>query len=205
MDLREHWNNKYSTSPESELGWYEASSDAILDLIPRDDIDPDDQIFIAGAGSSIIVDELFEAGFEHIIANDLSQFALDRLIERNKGKDLQANSNSLTVEGSIILDGKIKLWIDRAVLHFFHSAEEIEAYRKNLMANTSEDSYILLAEFAENGAEVCNALPVKRYSLEMMKDFLGDEFELLKHFTYEYINPRGGSRPYNYALFKRVL
>jgi hypothetical protein len=63
--------------------------------------------------------------------------------------------------------------------------------------------YVLLAEFAPDGAPKCAGLEVHSYGAKEMADRLGREFTLIKTERYPYINPVGDVRPYTYALFQR--
>jgi hypothetical protein len=44
---------------------------------------------------------------------------------------------------------------------------------------------------------------VFRYDRDMLKEKIGDDFELLEAFDYIYLNPSGNTREYIYTLFQR--
>ena len=64
----QHWNTIFSTKADSELGWYEcdaAQTLKFLDLIPESHTAT---IFLPGAGTSVLVDELVSRGSRLILA-----------------------------------------------------------------------------------------------------------------------------------------
>lgn len=95
------------------------------------------------------------------------------------------------------------IWVDRAVLRFLLDEEQIEGYFRNLLFTLRQGGFVLLAEFSTVGAPKCAGLDLHRYSIEEMTNRLGEEFDLIKHEDYEFINPFGEPRPYVYALYKR--
>ena len=79
--LNQHWNAIFSTKTDPELGWYESDVSQtlkFLDLIPQRE---PATIFLPGAGTSVLVDELLTRGHK-IILNDISDKALNKLKNR---------------------------------------------------------------------------------------------------------------------------
>ncbi|AUC83903.1 class I SAM-dependent methyltransferase [Polaribacter sp. ALD11] len=204
IDYKKHWNAAYSKNSTEKLGWYEESSAQTLALIKETKIAKNATILNVGAGSSTIIDNLLAAGFSNIIANDLAEASLTSLKSRvgDSGKvqflvdDLLNPSKLNTLEN-------IDLWNDRAVLHFFLKEEEIATYFNLLKKILKLNGFVIIAVFAENGAEKCCGLPLKRYSVAMLQNNLGPSFELIKSFNHTFVNPNGDDRPYIYSLFQR--
>ncbi|MFA7233065.1 MAG: class I SAM-dependent methyltransferase [Terrimicrobiaceae bacterium] len=198
-----HWNAIFSTKTDPELGWYESDASQtlkFLDLIPGNKTAT---IFLPGAGTSVLVDELLSRG-SRLILNDISEEALNKLKERTGNMEgqiswLHHDISTPLPEGLPHAD----IWIDRAVLHFLLEEADIQSYFNNLRSAVSPEGYILLAEFATDGAPKCAGLDLHRYSVEEMTERLGTGFALLKHEEYTFINPYGDPRPYIYALYKR--
>jgi hypothetical protein len=200
----EHWNRIYRETEDHRLGWYEDDPSPTLDLLEQISDWRQFTIFLPGAGTSVLVDVLLDAG-AHLILNDLSAAALDRVRDRLR---IQATSvewvchdiaRPLSAEVPIA-----DIWIDRAVLHFLTEEDDIQGYFKNVRAKLKVNGYALFAEFPPHGAPKCAGLELHRYSLEELSGRLGDGFALVDHFEHAYINPAGDPRPYLYALFKRV-
>lgn len=204
IDYKKHWNAAYNKNSTEKLGWYEENSAQTLALIKETKIAKNATILNVGAGSSTIIDNLLAAGFSNIIANDLAEASLTSLKRRvgDSGKvqflvdDLLNPSKLNTLEN-------IDLWNDRAVLHFFLKDDEIATYFSLLKKVLKPNGFVIIAVFAENGAEKCSGLPLKRYSVAMLQNNLGADFELKKSFNHTFVNPNGDERPYIYSLFQR--
>ena len=81
MTKNEHWNKIFSTTDNSKLGWYEedvSQTLKFLDLLPNKE---NLQIFLSGAGTSLLVDTLLEQGHT-LVLNDISDEALSKLKTR---------------------------------------------------------------------------------------------------------------------------
>ena len=73
-----HWDNIFSKTKETKLGWHEKDTSQTFKLL--DEI-PDlkkASLFLPGAGTSILVEDLI-ARVSNLILNDISSEALNRL------------------------------------------------------------------------------------------------------------------------------
>ena len=201
-NLTGHWNQIFASKPQEELGWYEADVGqtlAFLDLIPGG---PRGVAFLAGAGTSRLVDELLDRGTS-LVLNDISSEALAKLRARvgehgNRIEWLHHDISQPLPDSATQAD----IWIDRAVLHFLLTAAEIDGYFGNVRAVVKPGGHVLLAEFSKTGAPRCAGLDVHRYSVDEMSARLGGEFALAAAEDYTFMNPAGAARPYVYALFR---
>ncbi len=100
--------------------------------------------------------------------------------------------------------GIIDLWHDRTVLHFLTEENQKDGYLSTLKGLVKVGGYVIIAVFSLEGAKKCSGLDVVNYDHTMISQFLGDNFELMEHFPYLYIQPSGGERPYVYTLFRRT-
>lgn len=197
----QHWDTIFSTKIDSELGWYESDISQtlrFLNSIPQDEYS---KIFLPGAGTSLLVDELVARGHE-LILNDISEAALNKLKSRIAMSDRIKwlhHDMSKPIPGDI---PQVDMWIDRAVLHFLLEDADIQAYFDNLRSVIEPKGYVMLAEFSVVGAPKCAGLELHRYSIEEITQRLGAEFELIKHEDYMFINPLGDPRPYIYTLYQ---
>lgn len=200
----EHWNAIFSTKDETELGWHETDVSQTLKFL--DQIPPAESatVFLPGAGTSMLVDELLARGHE-LILNDISDEALKRLGNRigtnNNLTWLHHDISKPLPEDTPLAD----IWIDRAVLHFLVEEADIQGYFANLQYAINQGGYALLAEFSTAGARKCAGLELHRYSIQEMTRRMGPEFELIEHEEYTYINPIGDPRPYIYALYRKRI
>lgn len=198
----EHWNAIFSTKVDPELGWYEddvSQTLKFMDLIPKAEFET---VFLPGAGTSALVDQLLNRG-HRLILNDISDEALNKLKTR-----IGINSNLTWLHHDIskeLPEGirRADIWIDRAVLHFLRKEVDIQKYFLNLKSAIKSGGYALLAEFSTKAPRKCAGLKLHRYSIDEMTRRMGSGFELVKYEDYTYINPSGVPIPYIYALYKK--
>lgn len=205
-NYKSHWNDKYKSTQDQELGWYEDAPETTMQLVAKCKLAKDASILNVGAGTTTLIDFLLKKGYTNILANDLSQIALEKLqkrIQKAYNYNLKCIIDDLTNPTEINGLKNIDLWIDRAVLHFFLKSEEQLAYFDLIRQVVSKNGYVLIAVFSLEGAPKCCNLDLYRYNAKMLQDKLGEEFKLIEAFNYTFINPRGGERPYIYTLFKR--
>ena len=201
-NLNEHWNDIFSKKTSSELGWYEKDVSQTLKFLEHIPLKEPATVFLPGAGTSELVDELFTRG-HHLILNDISDEALHKLKNRI-GTDKKLTWLHHDISRPLPDDiTQADIWIDRAVLHFLLEETDIQGYFANLRSAITQGGYVLLAEFSTKGAPKCAGLELHRYSIEEITERMGNEFELIKHEDYTYINPLGDPRPYIYALYKK--
>ena len=199
----EHWDAVFSDADDSRLGWYESDASVTLRLL---DIIPDwkkSTLFLPGAGTSVLIDELLASGAK-LILNDISEQALNRV--KNRLGDQCSSVEWLCQDIAKPVDdstGDVDLWIDRAVLHFLTDDEKVKQYFDNLKRVLKVGGHAVFAEFSKKGATQCAGLPVRRYSVEELSENMGPSFRLIASFDHTYVNPQGDSRPYIYTLYKR--
>ncbi|MFC2170971.1 class I SAM-dependent methyltransferase [Calditrichota bacterium] len=198
-----HWDNVFSGAEDSKSGWYEkdvSQTMRLLNLVPNW---KNSTIFLPGAGTSVLIEELLSNGAK-LILNDISREALNRakgrLNDEGKGikwlcQDIASPINDLIQE--------VDIWIDRAVLHFLTNEDDIEGYFENVKLTLKPNGYAIFAEFSKTGATKCSGLTVHRYSIEEISKNLGSSFKLVSHFDYTYLTPHGDPKPYIYTLYKR--
>ncbi|MCF6352596.1 MAG: methyltransferase domain-containing protein [Cyclobacteriaceae bacterium] len=203
-NLAQHWNNVYTKSSQEKLGWFETDLFPTLQLIDKTHLPKSARIAIIGAGSTTLVDELVAQNYTHIIATDISNVALNNLKERLNTQAVKFIIDDLTNPTILTAIAPVNLWIDRAVLHFFTDTEDRNAYFNLLKSKLAKGGYALFAQFSLAGANKCSGLPVHRYSKKILADKLGNGFELIESFNYTYTMPSGDTRPYVYALFKKL-
>ncbi len=205
-DYEKHWNNTYQKTPVSNLGWYEENPIPSLNLIEQCNFPKDALIFNAGSGASNLIGHLINKGYSNIIVNDIAIAALTELknnLTSHKNAQLQFIVDDLTNPTELLKLKNIDLWHDRAVLHFFTDRRERESYFKLLKSTLRIGGYVILAEFELDEINKCSGLTTYNYNEHMLQEHLGDEFELLKSFSYAYIQPSGNTRSFIYTLFQR--
>lgn len=204
--MKAHWDRVYQKTASEKLGWYEARSEPSLQLIEKCNLNKDAFILNVGAGATTLVDALLESGFRNIIANDISNPALEEIqlrLDPAESKNIRWIIDDLTCPTELQSLEKIDLWHDRAVLHFFHDSASQEAYFNLLRKLVRKEGHVIIAAFNLDGAPKCSGLPVFRYETKMLQERLGEEFNLKEAFDYTYTMPSGDTREYVYTLFQR--
>ena len=205
-DFEKHWNNAYNKTPVTNLGWHEVDTSPTLELIEMCNLPKDALLFNAGAGASILINELLKLHYSNIIVNDISSSALTELqqsLQNTKHSNIHFVLDDLTNPSELLNLKKVDLWNDRAVLHFFTEKEQQDTYFKLLKEKVKKGGFVILAEFSLDGAKQCCGLDVFNYNEQMLQERLGEEFNMLKSFNYVYTQPSGNTRNYIYTLFQR--
>ncbi len=113
LDQKNHWNKAYRNSSTEKLGWYEDVPALSLEMIASCKLAKNAKIFIAGAGSSTLIEALE---------------VLKNRIPSPKRKYLDCTVADLLDPKMLRSQRNIELWLDRAVVHFFTKPSEQEAY-----------------------------------------------------------------------------
>lgn len=202
--MKDHWNNTYSKSTSEKLGWFETDLSPTLDLITKTGIKKTDLILNVGSGNTTLIDKLLEIGHTNLIATDISDISLQKLKDRLGESKIEYIVDDLTNPDKLKQIAPVKLWIDRAVLHFFTEDKDQNTYFNLLRTTVVKNGFVILAEYNLNSASKCAGLPVHRYSKEMLVKKLESNFKLLESFEYIFTMPSGDKRPYIYTLFKKL-
>ena len=200
----EHWDTIFANTKECTLGWYEKDASQTMGLLDSIPNLKNSSFFLAGAGTTVLVDELLLLS-ENMIINDISSKAIKEL--QNRMNTEPKNIHWLCQDIALAIDERlpaVDIWIDRAVLHFLTQTDQKQTYLKNLKKMLKVGGYVLLAEFSKTGANQCAGLPVCQYDISDFDTLLGNDFSLKTSFEHLYINPNGDDRPYIYALYQRV-
>lgn len=201
--MSEHWDNIFSKTEERKLGWYEKDTSQTFKLLHKIPDWEKATIFLPGAGTSILIEDLMSGG-NRLILNDISREALNRVRQRLQG-DIEkiiwlCQDIAQPIKEPV---PKVDIWIDRAVLHFLTNENDIKGYFDNLRSTLKPGGHVIFAEFSLTGAPQCAGLTLHRYSIDELSANLGPSFKTVSHFDYTYMNPSGDPRPYIYALYKR--
>lgn len=203
VNFQQHWDKAYTKTPTEKLGWYEEDPSPTYKLLNEASTNLDNRIFIAGAGSTTLIDDMLNKGYSQLIASDISPVSVENLKNRIGDSGVQFIVDDLSKPTLLNNLEKVDIWIDRAVLHFLTTTEGQTAYFNLLKEKLVSGGYALFAEFTIGGATKCCGLNIKQYNNEMLQSQLGDEFELTSTFDHTYFNPNGDPRKYIYSLFKR--
>ncbi|TYA52375.1 class I SAM-dependent methyltransferase [Formosa maritima] len=204
-NLKIHWNKAYEKE-DNQLGWFEESPTQTMNLIAKTNLVKDATILNVGVGTTTLIETLLDEGYTNLIANDLSDLALQKLKERIQNShnyNLNCIVDDLINPSELQYLNSVNLWIDRAVLHFFLKDDEQKAYFNLIKKVVAKNGFVLIAVFSLEGVPKCCGLDLKRYNVDMLQQELGSNFKLIDSFNHTFINPFGGERPYVYTLFQK--
>lgn len=205
--LKEHWNKKYSDEPASQLGWYESRSFPSIQLIGNCELPKHSSILDVGSGVSTLISNLLELGYHNLYAVDISDVALEKaktLLHKVQATQVHWVVDDITKPSALLKIEDIAVWHDRAVFHFLTEEQHRQTYHSLLQKIVMPGGFVIMATFAIGGATKCSGLPVQRYSVESLCEFLGDGFRLVESLDYTYQMPSGDLRPYVYTRFQKI-
>lgn len=199
MQRKEHWERVYSTRQITEVSWFQEHAVRSLRLIEATAVPKSAAIIDVGGGASVLADDLLQAGYSNVTVLDLSRAAL------------QAAQNRLGARAARVawLEGDITairlpahafdVWHDRAVFHFLTTAEQRQAYVRQILCAVKPGGHVIVSTFAEDGPLQCSGLPVMRYSAAGLHAEFGSPFELLRHEKEEHLTPTGRTQNFVYC------
>ena len=202
MSRREHWEQVYRSRPPDRLGWYKPRLQTSLDWIIELSLDANAPIIDVGGGASTLVDDLLDRGYSAITVLDLAAPALDLIKARLGEKGATVNWLCGDVTEIDLPDNAFELWHDRAVFHFLTDAADRARYRSNLCTALRPGGHVIIGTFAPEAPPRCSGLPVQRYDLDLLRETLGDEFELQRHHREMHVTPGGVEQLYLYCEFR---
>ena len=201
-ERRKHWDGVYSSRASTEVSWFQEVPDRSLDLIKAAGVSLNDPIIDIGGGASTLADHLLDAGYADLTALDLTETALDH---SRKRLGERADSVNWIVSDVVHFEPQrlYQLWHDRAVLHFLTDATDRERYVGVLRRALAPGGYAVIATFGPAGPLKCSGLEIRRYTVRMLEELLGAEFELQSHELENHRTPMGATQQFLYSCWTR--
>jgi len=203
-DIRKnHWEKVYQSKKPGEVSWFQADPAVSLELIALTGVNHSQRIIDVGGGASVLVDKLFEKGFEDLTVLDISSAALNYAKER-----LGSHSENIAwIEADATefkSTRKYDLWHDRAVFHFLTDLKDRKKYIKVMKESINFGGHVIIAAFSLDGPPKCSGLNVERYNPEKMKSELGDSFEFVKRVDEIHVTPWSTEQKFTYYYFRKI-
>jgi hypothetical protein len=201
MDRESHWNDVYLNRQPESVSWYQREPGRSTGFI-RKYAEPSCRIIDVGAGASLLVDALLDAGYANPIALDISSQGLGcakaRLGDRARCvkwivADVTRNPKLPAVD----------LWHDRATLHFLADERERSAYARLVRKTVKPLGHMVIATFALDGPERCSGLPVVRHDGSSLGKLFGEGFQLLEETREVHLTPAGVEQRFCWTVFRR--
>ncbi len=201
-ERRKHWDGVYRSKASTEVSWYQDVPDRSLELIKAAEHPLNDAIIDIGGGASTLVDHLLDAGYGDLTVLDLAETALDHSRERLGER---ADSVNWIVSDVVHFEPQrlYRLWHDRAVLHFLTDAKDRERYVDVLRRALVPGGHAVIATFGPAGPLKCSGLEIRRYTVGMLEELLGAEFEQRSHELANHRTPMGATQQFLYSCWTR--
>lgn len=197
MNRKAHWENVYTDKSPLEVSWYQQEPTLSLSLIHETKIDKDAAIIDVGGGASLLVDRLFNEGYQHLSVLDISGRALNHARER-----LGVNAEKVEWYEEDVTAFRAPhpyiLWHDRAVFHFLNDEADRRRYVAALEQAVPSGGHIIIAAFAIGGPEKCSGLDIVQYDSAKLVNVLGGEFRLLEEQVEIHLTPSKAEQKFVY-------
>ena len=202
LSSRTHWDDVYRKKVFSEVSWYQEVPEISLRQIHATGVAPTDPIIDVGGGASTLVDHLLECGFRDVTILDISRAALEQARNRLGARAGEVNWVNADVT-AFAAERDFVVWHDRAVLHFLTAEADRDRYVESLRRALVAGGHLVLSTFGPDGPPKCSGLEVRRYTIEMMGDLLGPEFELTDHVLADHRTPWDAAQQFLHSSWVR--
>jgi SAM-dependent methyltransferase len=197
-----HWDSVYRTKAATVVSWYQAapvmSTRLLLGVAPRPS-----SVIDVGAGASLLVDALLDAGLTDLTVLDVSEASL--AVVRNRLADRRPQvtfvvADVLTWEPERQWDA----WHDRAVFHFLVDSQVRATYVATAARAITPGGVAVIGCFALDGPEQCSGLPTARYDADGIAEQFGDTFRLEQVEREVHQTPSGADQPFTWVVLRSV-
>jgi ubiquinone/menaquinone biosynthesis C-methylase UbiE len=203
MNLKTHWEHIYETKVPTRVSWYQEHAQLSLHFIQNTHIQKTDHIIDIGGGASTLVDDLLEAGFQHITVLDVSGAALQLTRQRLGAFAAAVEWMEADITKVNLPAQAYDLWHDRAVFHFLTQAADRQRYVAAVRHAVRTGGHVIVATFAPEGPDHCSGLEVVRYSPESLHREFGEGFELRDSRRETHHTPFGTEQKFIYCYCRK--
>jgi ubiquinone/menaquinone biosynthesis C-methylase UbiE len=203
MDAQAHWDTVYQTKAAEDVSWFQTQPTLSLQLIEASGTSKDEGIIDVGGGASVLVDSLFDAGFNQLAVLDISAAALAHAKQR-LGQRAGAVEWCVADVTTFSPSRQFGLWHDRAVFHFLIDKADRQKYVEVLKRTLTPTGHAIIATFAVDGPLKCSGLEVARYDALSICAELGAVFQLLQQVDETHTTPWATEQRFSYFLFAKT-
>jgi SAM-dependent methyltransferase len=196
------WQTIHRTRDAASFAWYQATPTISIELIQSFGTGLAAPLIDVGGGSSLLVDQLLDAGYTDLTVLDISEEALAVAKKRSSVSvgavewivaDITEYSFARTYE----------IWHDRAAFHFLTDLDSQQRYVDQMHTHLRIGGIAIIATFAPDGPEQCSGLPVQRYSEDTLSESLGSQFRPLRFEREAHTTPQGRIQHFLYGCYQR--
>lgn len=197
-----HWEKVFATKKETEVSWYQEKPETSIKFFIDNNIAKDAKIIDIGGGDSYLIDSLLDLGFTNLFLLDISENAIERIKNR-----LGEKATNVTFIVSDVLDFKpettFDVWHDRASFHFLTTEKEIQTYETLVTHSITQNGYLFIGTFSENGPVKCSGLDISQYSESACDAIFGQNLEKQNCFTENHQTPFDTTQNFIFCVFKK--
>lgn len=200
---RGHWEGVYRDKAADQVSWFQPSAASSYRLI-TEGAAPDARIIDVGAGASVLVDELLDAGYRNLTVLDLARAALDVSRARLGARGDAVEWVAADITEAVLPQAYYDVWHDRAVFHFLTDPADRARYVAQVIRSVKPGGRVIVAAFGPGGPLQCSGLDVVRYVPQSLHAEFGAPFQLLGHETEIHHTPAGRDQEFVYCYCRRV-
>jgi len=200
-ERKEHWERVYAEKSPSEVSWYQLQPELSLRLIQNCKLEKNEAVIDVGGGASVLVDHLYQAGWEKLSVLDISSRSMEHAKNRlgEKAQHIDWIVADITEFKS---SHTYSLWHDRAVFHFLTAPLDRKKYVDVLNRSLKSGGFLILAAFSIGGPVKCSGLDIIQYDSQKLLGELGDTFELVEQA--EEIHLTAANKEQQFCYFRLV-
>lgn len=202
-NLKNHWENIYQNKNEDEVSWFQKTPDTSIEIINSIKIKKQSKIIDVGSGRSRLFKKLIEQGYNNLTYLDISESAAkkSKIFLGQESKNIE-----WIVEDVLNFEPKqnFDVWHDRAVFHFLTEQNQIKKYVDLVSRNISNNGYLIIGTFSEQGPLKCSGLKVSRYSESLIKTTFSESFNLLNSFKIDHTTPFNTTQNFLFSVLKKI-
>jgi len=202
MQQASHWENVYLTQTPGSVSWYRPHLELSLNLIVQVAGGPSASIIDIGGGTSTLVDDLLERGYQRLTVLDISPAALNTAKSR-LGPDadkVQWLADDITQTS--LPAHEYDVWHDRAVFHFLTAPDDRDRYVSQAIHAVKAGGFVIVSTFGPDGPAKCSGLDVTRYDSRSLHQQFGRRFRLVKSTTELHETPFRTTQQFVYCCCK---
>ena len=197
-----HWDTVYRTKQIDEVSWFQTEPTRSMQLLTEATPCPTSVIDV-GAGASVLLDSLLDAGIADVTVLDISEEALAAVRRRTAARS-PAPSFVVADLLSWTPARHWDAWHDRAVFHFLTDPDDRASYVATATRAVAPGGIAVVATFAPDGPEQCSGLPTVRYDAEQLAAAFGVGFDLERTEREVHRTPSGGEQPFTWVVLRRA-
>jgi SAM-dependent methyltransferase len=198
----EHWDAVYTAKGVEDLSWFQQEPVRSRRLL-GEWAPPGGGIVDVGAGTSMLVDFLIDAGYPDVTVLDVSAAALDVVRARLGPRACQVSFVVADIR-SWKPGRTFGAWHDRAVFHFLVDSDDRRRYVNLAASAVAPGGVAVLATFADDGPTACSGLPTARYDADRLARLFSPSFALVDQDREEHVTPWGTVQPFTWVVLRRV-